>query len=267
MKIERLRKIISYSEKNRTDINLLIKNFCSFTEMEYEKEVLNILQIVRSSFLKKGYLVFEMPFADHEIGALCYKGDGLGYVVINTSLPRVNVNFAAAHEIYHVYFQEKEFISKVEFAEDGGCDREEEYAANLFAGMLLMPETGFRKMFHKFRVESDEDTFATVMKLMAYYQVPYMSVLIRCYELNLLEKTGISNDLLEVSDEKIKEKFAELWLDDTILQASGKDDYVYIKDLVKKIGKEYMEDGYLHERTFMKVLQNMDNLYQKIKGE
>ncbi len=48
-----------------------------------------------------------MPFNDKEIGALSYKGDGLGYVVINTSLPRVNSNFAIAHEIYHVFFSEK----------------------------------------------------------------------------------------------------------------------------------------------------------------
>ncbi len=51
------------------------------------RDLLNILQIVRSPFQKKGFLILEMPFADDEIGALCYKGDGLGYVVINTSLP------------------------------------------------------------------------------------------------------------------------------------------------------------------------------------
>lgn len=34
-------------------------------------------------FRKKGFLVFQMPFADDEIGALSYRGDGIGYVVIN----------------------------------------------------------------------------------------------------------------------------------------------------------------------------------------
>lgn len=93
MNLERLRKIIEYSRKYREETNSMIKRFCSFAGIDSDNDVLNIMQIVRSSFQKKDYLVFEMPFADDEIGALCYKGDGLGYVVINTSLPRVNVNF------------------------------------------------------------------------------------------------------------------------------------------------------------------------------
>lgn len=60
-------------------------------------------------------MVLELPFADEEIGALCYQGDALGYILINTSLPRVNVNFAICHEIYHAFFQEKEISSRMEF--------------------------------------------------------------------------------------------------------------------------------------------------------
>ena len=118
MNVERLRKIIAYSGRNREEIYSKVKRFCAFAGTEYDSDLLNILQIVRSSFEKKGFFVFEMPFADDEIGALCYRGDGLGYVVINTSLPRVNVNFAIAHEVYHVFFGESEFVSKVEFADD-----------------------------------------------------------------------------------------------------------------------------------------------------
>ena len=144
MNVERLRKIISYSESDREEIDSKVKRFCSFAGIEYDSDLLNILQIVRSSFQKKGYLVFEIPFADDEIGALCYRGDGLGYVVLNTSLPKVNVNFAIAHEIYHVFFGSEEFVSKVEFVDDHYYEHEGEYAANLFAGMLLMPEVSFR---------------------------------------------------------------------------------------------------------------------------
>ena len=81
MKVERLRKIIAYSNKNREEIYSMVKRFCSFTGIEYDSDLLNILQIVRSSFQKKDYFVFEIPFTDDEIGALCYRGDGLGYVV------------------------------------------------------------------------------------------------------------------------------------------------------------------------------------------
>lgn len=267
MNVERLRKIIAYSEKNYEEINCKMKRFCSFTGIEYDSDLLNILQIVRTSFQRKGFLVFEMPFADDEIGALCYKGDGLGYVVINTSLPRVNVNFAIAHEIYHVFFQENEFVSKVEFADDHYYEHEEEYAANLFAGMLLMPEISFRRMYSKFKDESKDDKTDTIIRLMSYYQVPYMSVLIICLELELITGNTLSEQILNVDRIWIKQRLSELWLDESIMDSSNKDDFSHLETMVESLGRKYIEEEYINERTLKKVLHNMRELYRKIKGE
>ncbi len=267
MNIERLRTIIAYSDKNREDIYSMVKRFCSFVGIEYDSNLLNILQIARSSFQKKGYLVFEMPFADDEIGALCYKGDGLGYVVLNTSLPRVNVNFAIAHEIYHVFYGSDEFVSKVEFVDDYYYEHEEEYAANLFAGILLMPEVSFRRMFSKFREESEGDEAGTIIRLMSYYQVPYMAVLIRSLELGLVAGNEVREDFFNIEREQISQKLNDLWLDESIMEPSGKDDYVHIEAVVAGVGKEFARDGFINERTVNKALKNMRELYTKIKGE
>ena len=267
MNVERLRKIISYSKKNHEEIDFKVKRFCSFTRIEYDSDLLNIFQIVRSSFQRKGFLVLEMPFADDEIGALCYKGDGLGYVIINTSLPKVNTNFAIAHEIYHVFFQESEFVSKVEFADDHYYEHEEEYAANLFAGMLLMPEIGFRRMYSKFRDESSGNETDTLIGLMSYYQVPYMSVLIRCLELELITGNTLSQEIFNIDRTWIKQRLADLWLDESIMDASIKDDFAHLEIMVERLGREYIEDKYINERTLEKVLHNMRELYMKIKGE
>ena len=267
MDVERLRKIIAYSDQNRVEIFSMVKRFCSFARIEYDSDLLNILQIVRSSFIKKGFFVFEIPFADDEIGALCYRGDGLGYVVVNTSLPRVNVNFAIAHEVYHVFFGESQFVSKVEFADDHYYEHEEEYAANLFAGMLLMPEVSFQRMYLKFKDESSGNEVETVIKLMSYYQVPYMAVLVRCLELELIERNALSQQLFDFDREQTRKKLADLWLDERIMDASNRDDYSHIETLIENVGKEYIGDGYINERTLKKVLQNMHELYTKIKGE
>lgn len=267
MNIERLRKIIQYSDSNRDAITIKVNNFYSFAGMSSEKEVLNIMQIMRPSFHKKGYLVFEMPLADKEIGALCYKGDAFGYIVLNTSLPKVNVNFAICHELYHVFYQQQEFRPKVEFANDRYYEHEEEFAANLFAGILLMPETGFRFMYHKFKEESEGNERDTILRLMNYYQVPYMAALIRCYELKLPDTQCISEELLCAGSEEVKERFLDLWLDDRILEASKRDDYAQMERLVEGFGKECIADSYLNERTLKKVLQNMELLYSEIKGE
>ena len=56
MNVERLRKIIAYSDKNREEIYSMVKRFCSFAGMEYDSNLLNILQIVRSSFKRRDIL-------------------------------------------------------------------------------------------------------------------------------------------------------------------------------------------------------------------
>lgn len=267
MNIERLRKIIEYSDANRADMEIKVKNFYCFAGMSSDKEVLNIMQIARPSFQKKGYLVLELPLADKEIGALCYKGDALGYIVLNTSLPKVNVNFAVCHELYHVFYQNSRFRAKVEFANDHYYEYEEEFAANLFAGMLLMPEAGFRFMYRKFKEESEGDEKDTIIRLMNYYQAPYMAVLIRCHELNLPDDASISEELLHVGRDSVRERFVDLWLDDGILEATKKDDYMHLETVVARLGNEYIGDSYLNERTLRKVVQNMRLLYAEIKGE
>lgn len=267
MNIERLRTIIAYSDKNREDIYSMVKRFCSFTGIEYDRDLLNILQIVRSSFQKKGYLVFELPFADDEIGALCYKGDGFGYVVLNTSLPKVNVNFAIAHEIYHVFYGSDEFVSKIEFMDDHYYEHEEEYAANLFAGMLLMPELSFRRMFVKFKEEANGDDSETIIRLISYYQVPYMAVLIRSLELELISRNAVRESFFNIERNQIKQRLIDLWLDESVMEPSKRDDYAHIEDLVARFGREFVKDEYINERTVKKAIKNMRELYTKIKGE
>ena len=267
MNIERLRKIIEYSDANTDDIDSKVKNFYSFSGMSSDKEVLNIMQIIRPSFKKKGYLIIEIPFADEELGAFCYKGDALGYIVLNTSLPKVNINFAICHELYHVFYHKSNFRTKVEFANNHYYEHEEEFAANLFAGILLMPEAGFRFMYTKFKEESAGNEKDTIIRLMNYYQAPYMAVLIRCYELGLPDADSISEELLNVDRDCVRERFIDLWLDDTILDATKKDDYIHLEAVVARFGNECIHDSYINERTLKKVLQNMKIRYSKIKGE
>lgn len=267
MNTERLKKIMEYSLEHRKDMEKKLLHFYSVAGINSDRDLLNILQIVRPILRRKRYLILEIPFADDEIGALCYQGDALGYIVINTSLPKVNANFAVCHEIYHVFYSEKEFGSKVEFVNGCYFEQEEEYAANLFAGMLLMPEANFRHMYALFQNESRGTEQDTMFRLMNYYQAPYMAVLIRCYELGLPETGRVSEELLNIDNAFIKERFRWLWLDDSLLEAANKDDYAHLEAMVEQCGKEGIQDGYLNERTLKKVLHNMRTLYSEIKGE
>lgn len=267
MNIEKLKRIIQYSDIHKTDIETKVEKFYTLAEMSNGKDVLNIMQIVRPFFKERGYLVLEMPFSDNEIGALCYRGDALGYIVLNTSLPKVTVNFALCHELYHVLFQKSSVKTKVEFASDNYYEHEEEFAANLFAGMLMMPEAGFSYMYKKFKKESEGNEEDTLIRLMNYYQAPYMAVLVRCYELRLTDNDSISEEVMNADQESIRERFIDLWLDSSILEATKRDDYAHLELTVKRMGQEYIEDAYINDRTLYYVLRNMRKLYAEIKGE
>ena len=115
-------------------------------------------------------------------------------------------------------------------------------------------------MYNKFRKESENNEKDTIIRLMNYYQTPYMAVLIRCYELGLPDTDSISEELLDVDRNYIKERFVDLWLDDSILEATKKDDYVHLEAVVARFGKEYISDSYLNERTLKKVLQDLRGL-------
>ena len=139
--------------------------------------------------------------------------------------------------------------------------------ANIFAGMLLMPESSFRQMYRVFLEQSDNDELSTIIRLMNYYQVPYMAALIRCYELELTQKWTQTQQLIALDKETIKEKLESLWLDSTILDASNKDDYNALEKWVQLVGAQFQQDGYLNERTLYQAVLNMRSLYKEIKGE
>ena len=151
--------------------------------------------------------------------------------------------------------------------DDHYYEHEGEYAANLFAGMLLMPEVSFRKMYLKFKEESSEDEVNTILRLMSYYQVPYMAALIRCLELRLITGSTYKEDLLSISRDQIKHRLADMWLDECIMEPVGRDDYIHIEALVERFGREYIKDEYINKRTLRKALENMRELYARIKGE
>ena len=237
--------------------------------LNYEEETLNLEFIIKPLFEREDYLILEMPFCDEEIGAICYKGDCYGYMFLNSALPKVNVNFALAHEIYHVFYQQGQKRQKVEFnLSQHYSEDKEELLANLFAGMLLMPTSLFESMFQKFELEQgQEDTELTLIaKLMSFFQVPYMAVVIRCYELNLLTDGQVLRNLLQVEGKQIHIEFDRLWLNKSILEPTFRDNYPRLEQIVKNVGGVCEEKGILTERTVEKVLTNIQRIYQEIRG-
>lgn len=269
MRFERFQSIIEYNRKNQEAIEQRVQHFFHQMNMDYERDMLNMMMIVRPLFSRRNFLVLELPFKDQEIGAICYKGDSFGYTFLNSALPKVNVNFALGHEIYHVFYQEEPFKQQVElYINEHYFEHKEELSANLFAGILLMPTPSFKEMFYKFLTEQEEgdSEVAIIVKLMSYFKVPYMAATVRCYELGLLPDGDVLKRLLDVKNEEIEKEFSKLWLDEKILYPTKKDDYSRLKHLVKDIGTLCENEQILSANAVAKVLNNMEKLYKEIRG-
>ena len=55
-------------------------------------------------------------------------------------------------------------------------------------------------------------------------------------------------------------------MDDSILKATNKDDYLQLEAVVELLGNEYVQEGYLNERNLNLILHNMRRLHDQIKG-
>ncbi len=269
MKFERFQNIIEYNQRNQEEITKKVRDLYSQMDMDYERDLLNIMLIIRPLFMKKHYIILEIPFKDQEIGAICYKSDSYGYTFLNSALPKVNVNFALGHEIYHVFYQCEPFKQKIElYMNEHYYEHEDELSANLFAGILLMPSISFTSMFHKFVNEQNgqDSEIAVIAKLMSYFEVPYMAVIIRCYELGLLPDGEVLKNLIEFTGNDIENEFTKLWLDNEILKPTKRDDYARLEQLVIEIGKKYEEEQILNDKIVSKVITNIRKLYNEIRG-
>lgn len=270
MDFERFKNIVQYNMEHQSQMEEKVRDFREKIGITQERNMPNLLLFARPMLDKEKYLVFEMPFSDTEIGAVSCKKKIGGYVILNSSLPKMNVNFALAHELYHVLYQKKIYGRKVEqYLSEEYSDYEEEHEANLFAGMLMMPSLVFQYMTARFSMEQTaEDTEITIfVKLMSYFEVPYMAVLIRCYELQLLHDGEVLKHLLTVDKGTIEREFARLWLNEELLHPTFRDEYGKFREMVKKAGIANVEKGLMNEQATKRILKNMDLLYQSIRRD
>lgn len=269
MNFERFKNIVQYNIEHQSDMQEKVRDFREKVGITQERNLPNLLLFARPLLSREQYIILEMPFYDGEIGAISFRKRHGGYILLNSSIPRTNVNFALAHELYHVVYQKKTYGRKVEqYISDQYSDYEEEHEANLFAGMLMMSSMALQYVMARFLMEqSGDDTELTIFaKLMSYFEVPYMAVLIRCCELKLLPDNKALERLLTVDKKMLEEEFARLWLNEELLRPTFRDEYRKFRTLVVEKGFVNVKNGLMSEQTTHKIVKKMDSIYQAIRG-
>lgn len=265
MDIKKLRKIVLYNREIHLQTEEQVRRFCGTAHVDPGRlEIKNLLrQICRSL----GIYLLELPMKDQETGSIFFVISGVKYLLINSSIPRMNVNFAIAHELYHIMNEETAVLKAADiFVMDSYEGNDHEMRANAFAGELLMPEEKVNMLLYQFLGETDS-AMECIVRLMDYFSTTYMSVLIRLIELGKIRDNEEILQQSAVDYMAVKEAFMKYGLNTEILEPSYRDDYEDLRLRVQQAGEELIGKGLMSEYQMGYLLEHIQKVYERICGK
>lgn len=130
------------------------------------------------------------------------EAQGRPFVAINSSIPVDCQVFAAAHELYHIWFDNQVDVIPANIIDETIDDRNE-LKANRFAAEFLVDEELLRKELRTYSIDTERIRMKDILKLADLFSVPYRTMVKRLNEINILTKMDRIK-FLDVSEDKIK---------------------------------------------------------------
>jgi len=141
---------------------------------------------LKSFLLKLNVLTIFKPLSENFSGMSLKINENSRFILINSNHSIGRQHFTIAHELYHLFIQEKFEIHQ---CKTGLFDtrNKEEYNADYFASCLLMPENGINEMIPDEELKNGKVSLQSVIKLEQYFSVSRTSILLRLRMLGLLD--------------------------------------------------------------------------------
>lgn len=141
---------------------------------------------LKSLLLKLNVLTMFRPLTEGFSGMSLNISDDARFILVNSNHSIGRQHFTIAHELYHLYIQEKFEIHQ---CKTGLFDskNKEEYNADYFASSLLMPEIGIHELIPDEELNKKKISLQSVIKLEQYFSVSHSSMLVRLKMLGLLD--------------------------------------------------------------------------------
>lgn len=114
------------------------------------------------------------------------------FMLVNTAESYGKQRFTAAHELYHLLYQD-DFQSSYDTNIYGNKDPEE-VNANNFATYLLLPENGLLQLIPESEMRKDKVTIETLLKLEQNYRCSRIALLLRLKHLGVITEDYINNN-------------------------------------------------------------------------
>lgn len=164
------------------------------------------------SIIANNSIFIQYPIEDEELcGFVCPKKGKL-FSFVNSFIPFDKQIFAAAHELYHIWF-DKDILLRGELIRTEILDlngtaqlSQKEAMANRFAAMFLVPKSVLKQELDIMGVTKGEVDFHQIVKLMDIFGVPYKTIVRRLYEINWVIRDRCL-ELLKIHD---REEMSEI---------------------------------------------------------
>ena len=121
------------------------------------------------------------------------------FVAINTSIPVDCQVFAAAHELYHIWYEQNPDILPSDLLNEDGKESNEK-KANRFAAEFLMDEGMLRQEINTYGTRTFD--IKEVLQLAQLFVVPYRAMAKRLYEISVIDEKKM-DDLFSVSESEV----------------------------------------------------------------
>lgn len=212
------------------------------------------------NILEKESKVLYYPLDDQSVWGFSEVIKGKPFVCINTSLPYDKQVFAAAHELYHLWYGSSGeiTISKSGYEPALISNDEIELKANRFAAEFLINEILLLQEMSVYDIDKNELTVKDIIKLANLFMVPYRAMVKRLYELEICSKEKYSQ-FREYTDEQ-----AEIWRRRLGLSVPVRKNKIGLGNLVDKAMELYEKNLITYDK--LEYLLNFAELTPKDMG-
>lgn len=150
---------------------------------------------LKSLLLKLNILTIFRPLSENFSGMCLKDNSDHRFMLINSNQARGRQHFTIAHELYHLYIEEKPTPHKC----NPGCGSKNpvEQSADMFAAILLMPQNGIFGLIPENELCSKNISIATILKLEHYFSVSRSALLYRLLNIGLITE-AVRSQLSEI---------------------------------------------------------------------
>ena len=129
------------------------------------------------------------------------------FVAINTSIPVDCQVFAAAHELYHIWYEKNPDILPSDLLDEENKELNEK-KANRFAAEFLVDEMMLKQEMETYKIK--KFTIKGILQLANLFTVPYQAMTKRLNEIGVIGEDELNKFLMESDDsiQRYKKKYA-----------------------------------------------------------